>query len=66
MAKKKKIEVFNITTGKWELEEKTEQEIREMQKMEDNHFDILNAEFKIVQKSIEMQLGMYDKAKSKD
>ena len=39
---------------------------KRMQKMEDNHFDILNAEFKIVQKSIEMQLGMYDKAKSKD
>lgn len=67
MIKDKKIilEQFDLITGKWEQVEKTEEEIEAMKEVEEIDFDVLDAEYEIIQRSIELELGM-EKDKSTD
>ena len=66
MIKKKKIEVFDMITGKWKEELLTQEEINKMKKLDESEYDILRAEFDIIQRSIEMELDMFDNKQSTD
>ena len=66
MDKKYKLEVFNMSTGKWEDKTVTVEELKEMVEAEDHMLEKIQAEFEITQKSIAMQLGMKEDPKSKD
>ena len=64
--KKKKIEVFDMATGTWRKELRTQEEIDKMKKLDESEYDVLCAEFEIIQRSIEIDLGLFDSNKSTD
>ena len=56
--KKQILEQFDLITGKWEEVERTQEEIDQMRIVEDVDFDLLDAEYEIIQRSIELELGI--------
>lgn len=64
--KKYKIEVFDISAGKWEDRWMTKAELAELTLAEDHMLEKIQAEFEITQKSIAMQMGKFEDRKSKD
>jgi hypothetical protein len=64
--KTKKIEVFNMETGKWEPKAVTEEEYGYVIEIEQQDQEVLQAEFEIVQRSIAMQMNEKTEDKSKD
>jgi len=56
--KKEILEQFDLITGKWEKVERTQEEIDQMRMVEDVDFDLLDAEYEIIQRSIELELGI--------
>ena len=64
--KKKKMEVFDTLTGKWTSVDMTADEIESFQALHEDDVDILEAEFKIIQRSIAMQVGMSQDSESTD
>lgn len=65
--KKKKIilEQFDANTGKWEKVERTMEEFESMRVAEELDFDMLDAEYQIIQRTIELELGI-KRSKSTD
>lgn len=65
--KKKKIilEQFDANTGKWEKVERTMEEFESMRVAEELDFDMLDAEYQIIQRTIELELGI-NRSKSTD
>lgn len=59
--KKIVLEQFNAITGKWEKIERTLEEFESMRVAEELDFDMLDAEYKIIQRTIELELGIIDK-----
>jgi len=59
--KKIVLEQFNAITGKWEKIERTVEEFESMRVAEELDFDMLDAEYKIIQRTIELELGIIDK-----
>lgn len=55
------LEQFNAITGKWEKIERTLEEFESMRVAEELDFDMLDAEYKIIQRTIELELGIIDK-----
>lgn len=65
--KNKKIilEQFDANTGKWEKVERTMEEFESMRVAEELDFDMLDAEYQIIQRTIELELGI-KRSKSTD
>lgn len=65
--KNKKIilEQFDANTGKWEKVERTMEEFESMRVAEELDFDMLDAEYQIIQRTIELELSI-KRSKSTD
>tara|TARA_R100001443_G_scaffold12387_3_gene21993 strand:- start:4692 stop:4895 length:204 start_codon:yes stop_codon:yes gene_type:complete len=57
MKTKRIYEIFNMSTGKWEPTEMTEDEYIDMQCKMDTQSDLLEAEYEIITKIITQQMG---------
>ena len=55
----------NLTTTE-RLNNITQEEIDKMKKLDESEYDVLCAEFEIIQRSIEIDLGLFDSNKSTD
>ena len=55
-----------MATGTWRKELRTQEEIDKMKKLDESEYDVLCAEFEIIQRSIEIDLGLFDSNKSTD
>ena len=66
--KKVTVEIYDPQTGQWSLEERTEEELQQLEEEGEvsSDVDIIMAEHKIVKRSIEIQLGQYTDKKSMD
>tara|TARA_R100001463_G_scaffold6788_4_gene22031 strand:+ start:1144 stop:1344 length:201 start_codon:yes stop_codon:yes gene_type:complete len=56
------LEQFDLITGRWEKVERTIEEIENMNKVDELDLDMLDAEYEIIQRSIELELGINDKS----
>ena len=63
--KKITLEQFDANTGKWEKVERTMEEFESMRVAEELDFDMLDAEYQIIQRTIELELGI-KRSKSTD
>jgi hypothetical protein len=54
------LEQFDAITGKWEKVERTQSEFDAMRYAEEVDFEMLDAEYEIIQRSIELELGIKD------
>lgn len=54
------LEQFDAITGKWEKVERTQSEFDAMRHAEEVDFEMLDAEYEIIQRSIELELGIKD------
>ena len=52
------LEQFDVNTGKWEKVERTMEEFENMKVAEELDFDMLDAEYQIIQRTIELELGI--------
>ena len=59
------LEQFDANTGKWEKVERTMEEFESMRVAEELDFDMLDAEYQIIQRTIELELGI-KRSKSTD